>query len=179
MDRCFAPMVNWWCLAEQVLKTELPAWHVQMAFEVFKSPCPLAMSQGPERCLTCLAQLCQVKTPEPLSEYVLMLPGVNDVYAATGTRRRSPWRRQRFPCKHLLQVLACYSAYAGSSHGVEQQFSQQLAFCHLQNGSPWRCSASWWCVASSRSPFHRSPRWQPRQGPSGSSASGRHAGATR
>ena len=37
----------------------------------------------------------------------------------------------------MLQVLARYSAYAGSSSGVEQQFSQCLfLFRHLRNGAP-------------------------------------------
>ena len=150
MDRCFAPMVNWWRLAEQVLKAEFPAWHVQMAFEVFKFPCPLAMSQGTERRLTRLAELCQVETPGPLSEYFLMRPLVNDVFAAAGLPGCAAWARavQDTTAEPLeaaglaqqkkkpLQVLACYSAYASSPYGVEQPLSQQLAFCHL-NGSPW------------------------------------------
>ena len=149
MDKCFARMVNWWSLAEEVLKTEFPAWHIQMAFEVFKLPRPLTVSQDTRRRLASLAKLCQVEREKLLSEYLLMLPVVNDVFKDTKGPSCTVWaravqhtkaehkRRRDIPCTHLLQVLARYSAYAGSSSGVEQQFSQCLAlFRHLRNGSP-------------------------------------------
>ena len=149
MDRCFARMVNWWRLADEVLKTEFPAWHVQMAFEVFKLPRPFAITQDTKLRLTRLAALCHVETTSLLSEYQLMLPVANDVFRNTGGPSCAAWaravqhvaaerkRRRDIPCKHLMQVLARYSAYAGSSSGVEQQFSLCLAlFRHLRNGLP-------------------------------------------
>ena len=150
MDRCLARMVDWWHLAEDELKTEFPAWHDQMAFKVFKFPRTVSMSQDSKQRLTRLAELCQVEASALLGEYHLALPLAHNVFRDTGLPSCAAWaravqdmtaeperRRGDNPCRNLLQVLARYSAYAGSSSDVEQQFSQCLAlFRHLRNGSP-------------------------------------------
>ena len=72
--RCFACMVNWWHLAEELRSTEFPAWHIQMAFEVFKLPRPIAMAAETKQCLTRLAEFCKVGPAALISKSMQWCP---------------------------------------------------------------------------------------------------------
>ena len=90
---CFARMVNWWRLAEEVLGTEFPAWHIQMAFEVFKLPRPIAMAAETKQRLTRLAKFCEVDPAALISEYDAMVPLANDVAKEMGGASCHAWAR--------------------------------------------------------------------------------------
>ena len=154
IDACLGRMVNWWRLAEEVLRTDFPDWDILMSFEVFQVPRSIALPDSTKAHLARLAEFFDVPTDRVTQEYLLMLPVANQMARTTAglaastscdawaravqhTQGRADNRlRKDFPCKHLCQVLARYTAYAAATSGVEQQFSQYVAlFHHLRNFS--------------------------------------------
>ena len=145
ITRCLRRMAAWTLLATATIAGEFPDSHLLMVFGVFKlskgSSSTTATGEQ-KRLLTRVAKILKLSPENLFSEYCSYLPYAQKVFKrgnvtlfeawkeavfCTSTRRHTAATKAKRPNDNLVQVLARWAAWFGSSSDVERGLAAAVA----------------------------------------------------